>query len=134
MEWAVVIVMALVVLLVGLWLFVPVLFPSDTSQTSSTSQTPSANDSFLAGVRSRSCYAALRMIHGVITTLAVAALAVLWIVLMNAASGAVDRIYMSVVCALITAALFIEYGFFRMIVDAVDVLIDTSRRKTEGNG
>lgn len=94
----------------------------------------SGNQSFLAGVRSRSCYAVLRDVHGVITTLGIVAIAVLWIVLMNAADGSVDRIYTSVVCALIAAALFIEYGFFRMIVDAVDVLIDTSRRKAEGNG
>lgn len=92
-----------------------------------------SNDSFLAAVRSRSCYAGLRAIHGVITCVGIAALAVLWIVLMNAADGTVDRFYTSVVCALIAAALFIEYGFFRMIVDAVDVLIDTSRRKAEGN-
>lgn len=91
------------------------------------------NESFLAGVRSRSCYAALRTTHGVITTLGIVSVAVLWGMMMYAAMGSIDRIYTSVVCALIAAALFIEYGFFRMIVDAFDLLIDTSRRKAEGN-
>jgi hypothetical protein len=95
---------------------------------------PSVNKSFLEHVRSRSCYAGLRITHGFITTLGIVALAVVWITLMNVASTGVDSLFSTVGCGLAAAALFIEYGFFRMIVDAVDGLIDTSRRNAGDKG
>ena len=89
------------------------------------------NEKFLHRVRAVTCYPVLRLVHGFITTAAVLTFFVLWIVLLNLASDTVDRVYATLVCGLVVVAAVIEYGFFRMAVDAVDVLIDMGRRASE---
>ena len=86
------------------------------------------NEKFLNSVRAVTCYPVLRLVHGFITAAAVLVLFVLWIVLLNLGSDTADRVYATLVCGLVIVVAVIEYGFFRMIVDAVDVLIDTGRR------
>lgn len=88
----------------------------------------SPNQKFLNAVRSRSCYPVLRGAHGFLTAAAVIATGIMWLVLMNNAGGGEARIYATLTCGGVIVTLLIEYGLFRLIVDAVDVLIDTGRR------
>ena len=92
---------------------------------------PDKNYVFLQSVRERSCYRNLRDVHTFISYAAIGVIAIAWIVLLNLASVTVDRVYATLVCGLVIVAAVIEYGFFRMVVDAVDVLIDMGRRASE---
>jgi len=95
---------------------------------------PHENYVFLQSVRERSCYRMLRDVHGIVTCAAIFVIAIAWVVLLNISGGPVHGIYATLVCGLVIVAAVIEYGFFRMVVDAVDVLIDTSRRNGGSKG
>ena len=94
-----------------------------------TSIPPNENRIFLQLVRERSCYPVLRSVHGFITYTAIGVIVIAWIALLIISDSTGDRVYATLACGLVVVVAVIEYGFFRVVVDAVDVLIDTSRPK-----
>lgn len=91
----------------------------------------SVNDAFLRGIRARSCYPVLRAVHAILTMTAVSATGILWGVLLINATNASAGLYATFLCGLVLVALLVEYGAFRLVVDAVDVLVDMGRITVE---
>jgi hypothetical protein len=85
------------------------------------------NDAFLNEIRSGSCYPVLRGAHAWLTIAALVATSILWVVLLTQSPDDAARVDVSFVCVAVIVALLIEFGLFRLMVDAVDVLIDKCR-------
>jgi hypothetical protein len=103
---------------------------------SSLARTPlTPNAKLLDAVRSRSCYSGLRLFHAVITVVAIVLCVLAWIaVLFSIPYSDQSLFYASSLYGTLIVGVLIERGLFTLIVDAVDLLIDSNRRAQERDG
>lgn len=92
----------------------------------------SPNEKFLHAIRERSGYGTLRALHDALVYVAIAAIVAGSLYLCSIAPTALAGAIVVGVAALFVVALLIERWVFVLIVDAVDVYVDRTRREAEG--
>lgn len=96
-----------------------------------TSDRSPSSTTYLADVRSRSCYTLLRMVHSLINGLAMVGCVIVLIVLLCLAETESAALSAILLCTSVIVGLVIERGLFTIIVDVGDVLVDIGRRRSE---